>query len=119
VFDALEEAVSPAHRPRRVAIPTDWLYEVAPRRSVGVRFIYRYPSVFDNAKAARDLGFRTTVPLVETFRRQLAWMASNGPWPRREEETFQDVLIDAYERGVVPDAASYRDYNPWGNVTQS
>jgi nucleoside-diphosphate-sugar epimerase len=119
VFEALEEAVGAPSRSRKVAIPSDWLYEVAPRRSVGVKFIYQYPSIFNNDKAARDLGFRATVPLVETFRRQLAWMEANGPWPRTEEEPYQDVLIDAFERGARPDPAKVHDFNPWGNVTRN
>jgi nucleoside-diphosphate-sugar epimerase len=122
VFDALEQAIGGPKRSRRVAVPTDWLYAVAPRRSVGVQFIYRHPSIFDNEKAARDLGFRTTVPLVETFRRQLAWMESSGSKfsrPRTEDEPYQDVLIDAYERGALPDPGRVHDWNPWGNVTQN
>jgi nucleoside-diphosphate-sugar epimerase len=117
IFEALDEAVGSTSR--KVGIPTDWLYEVAPRRSVGVKCIYQYPSIFDNTKAARDLGFRTTVPLVETFRRQLAWMETAGPWPRIEDEPYQDVLIDAFERGVKPDPSKVHDFNPWGNVTQT
>jgi nucleoside-diphosphate-sugar epimerase len=118
VFEALQEAVGGGQRSRRVAIPTGWLYEVAPRRSVGASFIYQYPSVFDNDKARRDLDFHTTVPLVETFRRQLAWMESRGGWPRTEEEPYQDVLVDAYERGQKPDPARVHDFNPWGNEAQ-
>jgi nucleoside-diphosphate-sugar epimerase len=120
VFAALHEAVGGAARSRLVPIPTDWLYAVAPRRSIGVRFIYQYPSIFDNAKAARDLGFRTTVSLVETFRRQAAWMKEPGnTWPRTEEEPYEDVLIDAFERGATPDPASVHDFNPWGNGTEN
>ena len=119
VFRALEEAVSGSRGSRHVAIPTDWLYRVAPRRSVGVRFIYQYPSIFDNTAAARDLGFRTTVPLVETFRRQLSWIEANGTATPAEDEPYQDVLIDAYERGALPDPARVHDFNPWGNGTES
>jgi nucleoside-diphosphate-sugar epimerase len=121
VFRALEDAVSVSvSRPsRHVAIPTEWLYAVAPRRSIGVRFVYQYPSIFDNAAAARDLGYRTTVPLVETFRRQLAWLEARGASARAEDETFQDVLIDAYDRGALPDPTRVRDFNPWGNETES
>jgi hypothetical protein len=102
-----------------VGIPTDWLYAGAPRRSIGVRFIYQYPSIFDNAKAARDLGFRTTVSLVETFRRQLAWMEASGTVTRAEDEPYEDLLIDAYDRGELPDPAQVHDFNPWGNETES
>ena len=69
-----------------VHIPTDWLYATAPRRSLGVKFIYQYPSIFDNTKAKRDLGFKTTVPLVETWRRQFDWMEETGKTKKVEED---------------------------------
>lgn len=97
-------------------IPTDWLYQTIPRRSVGPKFIYQYGSIFDNSKAARDLGFRTTVPLVETFRRQIAWMESAGKLKTVEEEPLEDILLDLFhERRLdrVPD-----DNNPWGNSAE-
>jgi nucleoside-diphosphate-sugar epimerase len=101
-----------------VHIPTRWIAEVAPRRSVGLNFIYQYGSIFDNRKAARDLGFRTTVPLVETFRRQIAWMESSGRVARVEEDPFQDVLIEAFEKRTQPAPDRLRDFNPWGNGMQ-
>ena len=72
-----------------------------------------------NAKAARDLGFRTTVSLVETFRRQLAWMEASGTVARAEDEPYEDLLIDAYDRGELPDSARVNDFNPWWNETES
>jgi len=119
VFRALQEAVAGSRDSRFVGIPTDWLHGVAPRRSIGLRDIYRHPSIFDNGAAARDLGFRTTVPLVETFRRQLAWMEASGTAVRAEDEPYQDLLIEAYEGGVLPDPARVKDFNPWGNETES
>ena len=100
-----------------VHIPTMWLAEVAPRRSVGLQFIYQYGSTFDNHKAARDLGFGTTVPLVETFRRQIAWMEGSGRVARADDDRFQDVLIAAFEKGQRPDPDQLRDFNPWDNAT--
>ena len=84
-------------------------------KTVGVNFIYQYGSTFDNGKAARDLGFRTTVPLVETFRRQIAWMEHAGRVARVEEDRFQDVLIEAFEKRQHPAPDRLRDFNPWGN----
>ncbi len=108
---------SPFVRSPFVHIPTSWLASVAPRRSVGINFIYQYGSTFDNSKAARDLGFRTTVPLVETFRRQIAWMEANQKVVRAEDDPFQDLLIDAFEKNQRPAAGSLNDFNPWGNDT--
>lgn len=98
-------------------IPATWLRQVAPRRSLGVWFIYRFPSVYDNAKAERDLGFRTTVPLIETFRRQIAWMEGSGTLKRVEEEPCEDVLLEGWKKGRewLGDDPRWVDWNPWGN----
>lgn len=100
-----------------VHIPTRWLADVAPRRTVGINFIYQYGSTFDNSKAARDLGFRTTLSLTETFRRQIAWMEANQKVVRVEADPFQDLLIDAFEKKQRPAAERLNDFNPWGNET--
>jgi nucleoside-diphosphate-sugar epimerase len=115
VFAKLAEAVGGKFIP--VHIPTDWLYAQAPRRSVGVKYIFQHPSVFDNSKAAQDLGFRTTVPLVETFRRQVAWMEKAGKLRKAEEEPFTDLMIAAYRSGKAPILPEGMDFNPWGNGT--
>jgi len=117
VYRAMAEAAGAPGRSAFVHIPTSWLASVAPHRTVGINFIYRYGSTFDNAKAARDLGFRTTVALVETFRRQIAWMEANHKVVRVEDEPFQDRLIDAFERKQRPADGSFNDFNPWGNET--
>jgi nucleoside-diphosphate-sugar epimerase len=115
VYQAMMQAAGGPRPSPIVHIPTSWLAEAAPRRSVGINFIYQYASTFDNSKAARDLGFRTTVPLVETFRRQIAWMESTGRVPPVEEDPFQDVLIEAFEKHARPAPERLRDFNPWGN----
>lgn len=116
VFAAMAEAAGAAS-PSFAHIPSDWLYAQAPRRSVGIQYIYKYPSIFDNSKAARDLGFKTTVPLVETFRRQIAWMEAMGKLKPSSTESVQDELVAAWreKRSVVP--GRFEDWNPWGNGT--
>lgn len=115
VYQAMIQAAGGPRPSPLVHIPTSWLAEFAPRRSVGVNFIYQYGSTFDNAKATRDLGFRTTVPLVETFRRQIAWMESAGRVAPVAEDPFQDVLIQAFEKRQRPAPQQLRDFNPWGD----
>ena len=115
VFQALAQAVGGKFNP--VHIPTDWLYEQAPHRAVGVKYIYQFPSIFDNQKAARDLGFKTTVPLVETFRRQVAWMEKTGKLKKTKDEPFEDRMIEAFQNGKKPVLAEGMDWNPWGNGT--
>ncbi len=115
VYEAMAKAVGGKFNP--VHIPTDWLYSNAPRRSLGVKFIYQYPSIFDNSKAKKDLGFKTTVPLVETWRRQFEWMEQNGKTKKTSEDTFEDLMIEAYQKGVKPALPEGMDFNPWGNGT--
>lgn len=116
VFAAMAAAAG-APAPKLVHIPSGWLYTQAPRRSLGIEYIYRHPSVFDNSKAARDLGFKTAVPLVETFRRQIEWMEQAGKLRKAEEESVQTELIAAWQaqRPVTPGV--FEDWNPWGNGT--
>jgi hypothetical protein len=57
------------------------------------------------------------VPLVETFRRQIAWMEANHKVVRVEDDPFQDRLIDAFETKQPPADGSVNDFNPWGNET--
>ncbi len=116
IFKAIADAAG-AKSPKLQQIPSAWLYEQAPRRSVGIQYIFRHGSIFDNSKAERDLGFRTTVPLRELFRRQIAWMESEGLMKICEEETVQDELSAAWneKRPIRPGA--FEDKNPWGNGT--
>ncbi len=113
VFQKLADAVGGSFNP--VYIPTDWLYAQAPHRAVGVKYIYQFPSIFDNSKAARDLSFKTTVPLVETFKRQVAWMEKAGKLKKVEEEPFEDLMIEAFKKGTKPVLPEGMDWNPWGN----
>ena len=115
VYAALAQAVG--GKLNAVHIPTDWLYAQAPHRAVGVKYIFQYPSTFDNSKAARDLKFKTTVPLVETFRLQVAWMEKAGKLKKVEEDRFENLMVEAYHKGVKPDLPEGMDWNPWGNGT--
>jgi nucleoside-diphosphate-sugar epimerase len=115
IFETMAEAAGGTLN--MASVPTDFLYAAAPRRSVGVKFIYQYGSVFDNSKAERDLGFKTTVPLLETFRRQIRWMEENGKIVKAADEPFADAMLDAYACGVPDLGGKALDFNPWGNGT--
>ena len=119
IYRAMAEAAQ-AQVPQIAHAPSSWLYRVAPRRSVGIEYIFKYPGSFNNAKARHDLGFKTSVTLVETLRRSLAWMESKGKLKKVSEEPLQDILVDALM--TKKDPAQYPgfvDYNPWGNSTTS
>lgn len=119
VYQTLAEAAGGTAQIRH--LPSTWLRQIAPRRSLGTWFIYRFPSVYDNSKAERDLGFKTTVPLLETFRRQIGWMEESHTLKRVEEEPCEDVLIDAWKAGRewVGDDPRWVDWNPWGNQAEN
>jgi nucleoside-diphosphate-sugar epimerase len=103
-----------------VHIPARWLRQVAPRRSLGVWFIYRFASIYDNTRAERDLGFATTVPLVETFRRQIRWMEDAGALRTVDDEPCEDCLVEAWRAGADRiDDPRWVDFNPWGNQTEN
>ncbi len=115
VYQEMARAVGGKFNP--IHIPTDWLYAQTPRRAMGVKYIYQYPSIFDNSKAKKDLGFRTTVPLVETWKRQFAWMDQTGKTKKVEEEHYEDLMIAAFQSGQKPELPEGMDFNPWGNGT--
>src|SRR5581483_9759551 len=114
VYRAMAEAAG-AGAPDIVHLPADWLYYVAPRRSVGIEYIFKYPGTFNNAKAKRDLGFRTSVPLAEVFRRSIAWMEQKGKLKKSQEEPLQDILVRAHMERQHPSAyPGFVDMNAWG-----
>jgi nucleoside-diphosphate-sugar epimerase len=116
VYKAMAKAAG-APPPRLVGIPCAWLQEHAPRRSLGIQTVYRYPSIFDNGKAARDLGWRSQVGLEETFRRQIAWMDAEGLLLPAGQDATQDELVAAWQAGRPADHHRFEDRNPWGNGT--
>jgi nucleoside-diphosphate-sugar epimerase len=118
VYRSLAEAAGGAAD--LVHVASSWLRLVAPRRSLGVWFIYRFPSIYDNSKAERDLDFRTTVPLVETFRRQIRWMEETGVIRSVAEDPCEDCLLQAWKAGHERiDDRRWVDFNPWGNNTEN
>ena len=119
VYETLAKAAGGTSNP--IHIPSTWLRQVAPRRSLGVWFIYRFPSIYDNSKAEKDLGFRTTVTLEETFRRQIRWMEESGTLKTASEEPCQDILVEGWNRQTQWLGSNPRwvDWNPWGNGTEN
>jgi nucleoside-diphosphate-sugar epimerase len=115
VFSALAEAAG-ALSPCFAHIPSQWLYDQAPRRAVGIQYIYKYPSIFDNRKARQALGFKTTVSLKETFARQIKWMEANDKLKPVTETRVQDELAEAYAHGRPVRSGVFEDCNPWGNM---
>ncbi len=118
VYSALAQAAGGKFDP--VYAPSEWLRKVAPRRSLGAWFIYRFPSVYDNSKAKADLGFSTTVPLLDTFRRQIRWMEETGTLKQVADEPCEDCMIEAWRSGKTEIVdPRWVDWNPWGDNTEN
>jgi nucleoside-diphosphate-sugar epimerase len=53
-----------APEPDLIHIPTDFLFEIAPKEAEWCKENFQYNNIFDNAAAKADLNFRYTVPLL-------------------------------------------------------
>lgn len=80
-----------------VHIPTESLWEAAPKWAQGTREIFAWPSVFDNAKLKRDTGYRgPRISWREGVKRNVAWLERNGPIRAEPEDDYEDRLIEAW-----------------------
>ena len=86
--------------PRLVHIPTDVLAAVAPERAGISIFNFQYDTIFDNSAARTDLGFVQTIGWVEGVRRTVAWLDANRPIENSDLDTYEDRLIEAWDRLV-------------------
>ena len=84
--------------PRIVHIPTDLLVRLVPQRARILAENFRFPNVFDNGAASRDLGFRYTVPFLEGVRRTVAWLDARGEIAPAAGDPLYDRLVEGWER---------------------
>lgn len=87
-----------APAPNIVHIPTDLLAKIASERTGISVEIFQYPSIFDNAAAIADLGFRYTIPWVEGVRRTVAWLDERGKVENSDDDPYDDRIIAAWEK---------------------
>ncbi|WP_224270543.1 NAD-dependent epimerase/dehydratase family protein [Haloprofundus salinisoli] len=85
-----------APEPELVHIPSDVLFEVAPDRTRGLRDHFQYSTVFDNAKAKRELGHEQTVGWEEGVRRTVDWLDENGETKAWASDPLPDRLVGAW-----------------------
>ncbi|WP_439027143.1 NAD-dependent epimerase/dehydratase family protein [Haloarchaeobius sp. DT45] len=85
--------------PDLVHIPTNVLRRTAPDRTEMLRDHFQYSTVFDNAKARRDLDFEYTVSFEEGIERTVAWLDDHDEVDRWDSED-DDRLVDAW-RGAT------------------
>ncbi|MFC7098870.1 NAD-dependent epimerase/dehydratase family protein [Halobaculum marinum] len=84
-----------APEPELVHIPTDVLLAAAPERTQGLRDHFQFSTVFDNAKARRDLEFEYTVSFREGVERTIAHLDENDeiePWDSEDD----DAIVEAW-----------------------
>ncbi|WP_267640520.1 NAD-dependent epimerase/dehydratase family protein [Haloarchaeobius amylolyticus] len=87
-----------APAPDLVHIPTDALTEAVPDRTGMLRDHFQYSTVFDNAKARRDLDFEQTVSFEDGVRRTVAWLDEHDeiePWDSENDDRLVSTWRDA------------------------
>lgn len=89
-----------APAPEFVCIPTDALVRMAPKEAFLSKVNFSFNNLFDNAAAHDALGFRVTVPWVETARRTIGWLADNALLERAEDFPHYDQVITAWRRSM-------------------
>ncbi|EMA59735.1 NAD-dependent epimerase/dehydratase family protein [Halorubrum lipolyticum] len=93
-----------APEPELVHVPTDQLRTALPDRTEMLVDHFQYSTVFDNAKARRDLDFAYTVPFETGVRRTVERLEAEDriePWDSESD----DAVIDAW-REATDDFAS-------------
>ncbi|MDS0294156.1 NAD-dependent epimerase/dehydratase family protein [Halogeometricum luteum] len=93
--------------PDLVHVPTDVLRAVAPDRTEMLRDHFQYSTVFDNAKAKRDLGFEYTVDFVAGARRTVEWLDERDAVDSPDERAFEDRLAAAWRESTDEFVASF------------
>ena len=79
-------------------IPTDLLAQVAPKRAEWCAVNFAYNSIFDNAAARRDLGFRYTVRWIEGVQRVVDWLDAHGGLEDSRDFSWYDGIIESWRR---------------------
>ena len=86
-----------APEPELVHIPTDLLFEIAPKAAEWCRENFQYNNIFDNAAAKADLNFRYTVPFVEGVRRIVGWLDARGRVHDKDEPEVYSEIIERWQ----------------------
>jgi len=97
-----------APEPELVHIPTDQLRAALPERTEMLTDHFRYSTVFDNAKARRDLDFEYTIPFETGVRRTVDRLEAEDridPWDSESD----DAVIDAWRDSTADFASAVSD----------
>ncbi|SNZ12653.1 Nucleoside-diphosphate-sugar epimerase [Natronoarchaeum philippinense] len=88
-----------APEPELVHIPTDQLRAALPERTHLLENHFQYSTVFDNAKARRDLGFEYTISFEDGVRRTVAALDERDavdPWDSEND----DAVVEAWRESA-------------------
>ena len=86
-----------APEPELVHIPTDLLFEIAPKAAEWYRENFQYNNIFDNTAAKADLNFRYTVPFVEGVRHIVGWLDARGRVHDKDEPEVYSEIIERWQ----------------------
>ncbi len=87
-----------APEPELVHIPTDVLFEIAPKEAEWCRENFQYNNIFDNTAAKTDLNFHYTIPFVEGVRRIVAWLDARDRIHDKDESPIYSKIIEKWKR---------------------
>ncbi|HEY3380064.1 MAG TPA: NAD-dependent epimerase/dehydratase family protein [Armatimonadota bacterium] len=80
-----------------VYIPSVDLHGMAPEETASTYEIFQWPSIFDNGKAHRDLGYAYRIRWEEGARRTIRWIENNWGIAHGEEDRLNNRLIAAWD----------------------
>ena len=86
-----------APEPELVHIPTDFLFEIAPKEAEWCKENFQYNNIFDNTSAKTDLNFRYTIPFVEGVRRIVDWLDARDRIHDKDEPTIYGEIIQRWK----------------------
>ena len=98
-----------APEPELVHMPTDLLFEIAPKAAEWCRENFQYNNIFDNAAAKADLNFRYTVPFVEGVRRIVGWLDARGRVHDKDEPEVYSEIIERWQHLSAKETFFERD----------
>ena len=87
-----------APEPKLIHIPTDVLFEIAPKEAEWCRENFQYNNIFDNTAARTDLNFGYTILFVEGVRRIVAWLDDRDRIHDKDEPPAYEEIIKGWKR---------------------
>ena len=97
--EQVAEVAGGTHNP--VYIPPDILQKALPNQSGGMREIFMWPGIFDNAKIKRDTDYQgQTITWREGARRTISWMEENGKIASSTLDVDEDRFLERWKTAM-------------------